>query len=214
VLPTPDVPPSVAIHRLFGDIDIYLFDQLARGRLDNRRRVLDVGCGGGRNLQYLLARGYDCAAIDPDPHAIERVRRDAQAMGRSDVLDRLVVGAADALPWRDGTFDFVISSAVLHFADDAAHFGRMLTEMWRMLAPDGLFFARLASTIGLEGFTDAAGRRVRLPDGSDRFVVDEAMLLDWTTRLGGRLADPIKTTNVQQMRCMTTWCVLRESISD
>jgi ubiquinone/menaquinone biosynthesis C-methylase UbiE len=130
-------------------------------------------------------------------------------MGRSDVVDRLVVGAADALPWGDGAFDVVICSAVLHFADDAAHFGRMVTEMWRVLGPQGLFFARLASTIGLEGFAGAAGHRVRLPDGSDRFVVDEAMLLDWTSRLGGSLADPIKTTNVQQMRCMTTWCVFR-----
>ena len=209
MLPTAGVPPSVAIHRLFGDIDIYLFDQLARGRFDNRRRVVDVGCGAGRSLTYLLTHGYDCAGIDTDPRAVEHVRRDARAFGRSDVLDRLVVGAADALPWADGSFDAVICSAVLHFADDAAHFGRMVTEMWRVLAPQGLFFARLASTIGLEGFAGAAGRRVPLPDGSDRFVVDEAMLLDWTSRLGGSLADPLKTTNVQQMRCMTTWCVLR-----
>jgi SAM-dependent methyltransferase len=209
VRPTPDGPPSRAIHRLFDDIDIYLFDQLARGRFDTRRRVVDVGCGTGRNLRYLLAHGYDCAGVDRDPHAIERVRRDADAMGRHDVRDRLVVGSAEALPWDAGAFDAVICSAVLHFADDAAHFGRMVTEMWRVLAPHGLFFARLASTIGLDGFADAAGRRVRLPDGSDRFVVDEAMLLDWTARLGGTLADPLKTTNVQQMRCMTTWCVMR-----
>jgi SAM-dependent methyltransferase len=203
------VSPSVDIHRRFGDIDIYLFDQLARGRFDSRRRVLDVGCGAGRNLKYLLAHGYDCAALDADPRAIQSVRRDADAMGRSDVLDRLVVGAADALPWPDDAFDVVICSAVLHFAEDHQHFGRMVTEMWRVLAPQGLFFARLASTIGLEGLASAPGQRVRLPDGSDRFVVDEAMLLDWTARLGGSLADPIKTTNVQQMRCMTTWCVYR-----
>jgi tellurite methyltransferase len=209
VLRAADVPPSIEIHRLFGDIDIYLFDQLARGRFDSRRRVLDVGCGGGRNLKYLLAHGYDCAGIDADPHAIRSISREAEAMGRSDVLDRLVVGAADALPWPDDAFDIVICSAVLHFADDAAHFGRMVSEMWRVLAPQGLFFARLASTIGLDGFADAGGQRVRLPDGSDRFVVDEPMLLDWTARLGGTLADPIKTTNVQQMRCMTTWCVYR-----
>jgi tellurite methyltransferase len=208
MLPTADIPPSIEIHRLFGDIDIYLFDQLARGRFDHRRRVLDVGCGAGRNLKYLLARGYDCAAIDADPGAIESVHRDAEAMGRIDMGHRLVVGTADALPWHDDAFDVVICSAVLHFADDAAHFGRMVSEMWRVLAPQGLFFARLASTIGLDGFQGAAGRRVRLPDGSDRFVVDEPMLLDWTARLGGRLADPIKTTNVQQMRCMTTWCVM------
>jgi SAM-dependent methyltransferase len=209
VRPTPDNPPSVDIRRLFDDIDIYLFDQLARGRFDNRRRIVDVGCGGGRNLRYLLAHGYDCAGIDRDPRAVEQVRRLADSLGRRDMHDRLVVGTAEALPWDAASFDAVICSAVLHFADDAAHFGRMITEMWRVLAPQGMLFARLASTIGLDGFADAAGRRVRLPDGSDRFVVDEAMLLEWTARLGGTLADPIKTTNVQQMRCMTTWCVVR-----
>jgi tellurite methyltransferase len=200
------VPPSVAIQRLFDHIDIYLFDQLARGRLDDRRRVLDVGCGDGRNLHYLLSCDYDCAGVDRDPRAIDRMRSAAQVLGHAGVFDRFVIGDADALPWADASFDVVICSAVLHFADDAAHFGRMVTEMWRVLAPDGLFFARLASTIGLDGFADAAGQRVRLPDGSDRFLVDEAMLLDWTASLGGRLADPIKTTNVQGQRCMTTWC--------
>jgi tellurite methyltransferase len=207
VPPTPGVPPSVAIQRLFGDIDIYFFDQLARGRLDERYRVLDVGCGAGRNLHYLLGLGYDCSGIDRDTRTIEQIRREAEASGRGHVVDRFVVGDADALPWHDAAFDVVICSALLHFADDAAHFGRMVREMWRVLAPDGLFFARLASTIGLDGFEGAAGRRVRLPDGSDRYVVDEPMLLEWTARLGGTLADPIKTTNVQQMRCMTTWCV-------
>jgi len=50
---------------------------------------------------------------------------------------------------------------------------------------------------------------VRLPDGSDRFVVDERMLTAWTAHAGARLADPIKTTNVQGQRCMTTWSVFK-----
>ena len=86
----------------------------------------------------------------------------------------------------------------------------MLTEMWRVLAPGGLFFARVASNIGLERVLgDRAGKRMRLPDGSSRFVVDEPMLLEWTDRLGAELIDPIKTTNVQQQRCMTTWCLTK-----
>jgi len=131
-------------------------------------------------------------------------------MGLSDAPDRFLAGEADALPWRDASFDVVICSALLHFAEDADHFGRMVTEMWRVLAPGGLFFARLASTIGLDGFAGVAGCRVRLPDGSDRYVVDEQLLREWTGRLGGSLADPIKTTNVQQMRCMTTWCAWKQ----
>jgi hypothetical protein len=102
-----------------------------------------------------------------------------------------------------------VCSAVLHFAEDEGHFGRMVEELWRVLGPDGLFFARLASNIGLESKIPSAGRRVQLPDGSDRFVVDELMLLQWTERLGGSLADPIKTTNVQGLRCMTTWCLTK-----
>ena len=201
--------PSAAIRELFGDIDIYVFDQLARGRFDHRRRVLDAGCGAGRNLRYLLAQGYDCHGIDRDAGAVAQLRGDAQALGRMDADERFLVGGVESLPWGDHAFDAVVSSAVLHFADDRRHFDLMVAEMWRVLAPGGLLFARLASTIGLEGFDTRAGQRVRLPDGSDRFVVDEAMLLEVTARLGGRLADPLKTTNVQNQRAMTTWCVVK-----
>jgi hypothetical protein len=100
---------------------------------------------------------------------------------------------------------------VLHFASHEAHFGRMLDEMWRVLAPDGMLFARLASSIGLEDRIQGVRGRVRLPDGSDRFVVDESMLLEWTRRFDARLLDPIKTTNVQHQRCMTTWCLHKTS---
>ena len=86
----------------------------------------------------------------------------------------------------------------------------MLAEMWRVLAPGGLFFARLATSIGLERHLPSATGRMRLPDGSERYVVDEPTLLDWTSRLGGTLVDPIKTTNVQNMRCMTTWVMEKQ----
>jgi SAM-dependent methyltransferase len=191
-------PPSAELGSLVGDIDIYLFDQLLRGRFDRRPRVLDAGCGDGRNLRYLISRGFTCYAVDRYPVTVEGLP-----------ADRIVAAEIDRLPWGDASMDVVICSAVLHFAQDAAHFGRMVVELWRVLASKGLFFARLASNIGLEPTIGRAGTRVRLPDGSDRFVVDERMLLEWTSRLGGRLADPIKTTIVQGQRCMTTWVVLK-----
>ena len=201
---------SADLRDAFGDIDIYLFDQLLRGRFDSRRRVLDAGCGDGRNLHYLLRAGYECFGIDEDAGAIDRLRRRAARDAPALPEGNFTAGRLDQLPWDDGSMDAVVCSAVLHFSQDEAHFGRMLIEMWRVLAPGGLFFARLASNIGLERVLgEKAGRRMHLPDGSDRFVVDEQMLLDWTTRLGGRLIDPIKTTNVQQQRCMTTWCVVK-----
>jgi tellurite methyltransferase len=201
--------PSVELDATFGGIDIYLFDQLQRGRFDRRRRVLDAGCGDGRNLRYFLDRGFACFGIDHDPSAIERVRRLAADCTAALPPEHFHVGEIERLPWDAASMDAVICSAVLHFSADEAQFGRMVQEMWRVLAPNGLFFARLASNIGLEALVGAAGRRVRLPDGSDRFVVDERMLRAWTEQLGGQLADPIKTTNVQQQRCMTTWVVVK-----
>jgi SAM-dependent methyltransferase len=205
--------PGDHLHSAFGEIDIYLFDQLLRGRFDSRRRVLDAGCGDGRNLIYLLGRGFDCFGIDRDPSAIARVRAAAARLAPGLPPEHFLAGELDRLPWADGSMDAVVCSAVLHFAVDVAHFDRMIAELWRVLAPDGMLFARLASNIGIEGAVGPAGRRVRLPDGSDRFVADEALLLDRTERLGGTLLDPIKTTNVQQQRCMTTWVVRRSPFS-
>jgi SAM-dependent methyltransferase len=202
--------PGTALRSEFGDIDIYLFDQLLKGRFDDRARVLDAGCGDGRNLRYLLAHGFECWGVDRDPAAVAHVRRLAASLSGDAAPDRFQVAEVDRLPWTGVSFDAVICSAVLHFADDTAHFERMVDALWRVLAPRGLFFARLASNIGLESVIVPGGRRVRLPDSSDRFVVDEAMLVALTARLGGRLADPLKTTVVQGMRAMTTWCVVRQ----
>jgi tellurite methyltransferase len=199
--------PSADLRSQFGDIDIYLFDQILKGRFDGRLTVLDAGMGDGRNLIYFLRRGFTCFGVDREEASVARVRSLAAALAPLLPPGHFQAGELDALPWPDAGMDAVICSAVLHFASDAAHFGRMVEEMWRVLAPEGLFFARLASTIGIEPLVGAAGRRLRLPDGSERFVVDEAMLRDWTARLGGEWLDPIKTTNVEQQRCMTTWCL-------
>ena len=196
---------SAELREEFGEIDIYLFDQLLRGRFDARRRVLDAGCGRGRNLPFFLRRGFDVRAIDADPEAMRAVGQLAASLCPALPPDRLHCGSLDALPWEDASIDAVICSAVLHFARDDRAFAAMLEEMWRVLAPGGLFFARLATSIGLERHLASTTGRVRLPDGSERFVVDEATLMSWTSRLGGTLADPLKTTNVQHMRCMTTW---------
>ena len=196
---------SAELRAEFGEIDIYLFDQLLRGRFDRRRRVLDAGCGAGRNLPYFLRRRFDVRAVDADAAAVRSVRQLAASLHPTLPPEQIHCGPLDALPWQDDSTDAVICSAVLHFAHDEREFSAMLLEMWRVLGPGGLFFARLATSIGLEDHLSSATGRVRLPDGSERFVVDERTLLTWTATLGGTLADPLKTTNVQNMRCMTTW---------
>lgn len=190
-----------------GAIDIYLFDQLQRGRIRPGMRLLDAGCGGGRNLPYFLGAGYEVRALDPDPAAIDAVRALAARLAPRLPASCFRVEPVERSTFADGVADVVVSSAVLHFARDDAHFDAMLAGSWRLLAPGGLFFCRLASTIGLDAgrCTPLGGRRFHLPDGSDRYLVDRPLLDRLTERLGGRLLDPIKTTVVEDQRCMTTW---------
>lgn len=200
--------PTLLDH--FGHIDIYLFDQLLRGRITPGMRVLDCGCGTGRNLVYLLREGYDVYATDRDAVAVDTVRTLAATLAPSLASDHFRVEAAEALSFDDATFDVVVSNAVLHFAGSPAHFEAMVRGMWRVLKPGGLFFARLASSIGMPGRMQPLGEgRFVMPDGSERYVVDEAQLLAMTWKLGGQLLDPLKTTVVQDQRCMTTWVLAR-----
>jgi len=198
--------PSEELQGLFGQLDIYLFDQLLRGRFDRRRRILDAGCGSGRNLPYLLTRGFDVHAIDEDAGAVAATRSLAQ---RLNVDADVRQGTLASLPWDDASFDAVICSAVLHFVADAGQLRRIVDEMWRVLVPGGLFFARLASSIGIEAHLPRSTGRVRLPDGSDRFVVDRPLLVQTTKALGGTLLDPIKTSVVDEQRSMTTWMMVK-----
>ena len=197
---------------LFGNIDIYLFDQFLKNRFTPEMKILDAGCGGGRNVVYFLRSGFQVFAIDRDAEAIEYVRSFAQVLAPAIASENFRVAAVEELPFPDETFDVVISCAVLHFADDEKHFDEMLREMWRVLKPSGLMFARLASTIGIEDKVEKiTERRYLLPDGSERFLVDEEMLISATERLGGTFVEPIKTTNVQNLRCMTTWIICKDA---
>ncbi len=194
------------LDKQFGQIDIYLFDQLLRGRILPGMRILDAGCGGGRNLVYFLREGYEVFGADSDPQSIDAVRRLAPNLPPANFrLERI-----EEMSFPDAFADVVLSSAVLHFARDDDHFRAMLRGTWRVLKPGGLLFCRLASSIGMEArFTHKAGRRFQLPDGSERYLVDEELLCNLTEELGGLLIDPLKTTVVQDQRCMTTW-VLRK----
>src|SRR5262245_28891302 len=150
----------------FGDIDIYLFDQLLRRRLVPGMRVLDAGCGSGRNLVYLLQAGYEVFAVDPDPAAVHAVQRLAGNLAPHLPSSNFQVGELESTSFPPAFADVVLSSAVLHFARDDDHFRSMLGACWRALRPGGFFFARLASTIGMEHrMQPIAGRRHRLPDG-------------------------------------------------
>ena len=203
-------PEPGTLEAQFGPIDIYLFDQLLRGRIQPGMRLLDAGCGSGRNLVYFLRSGYEVFATDADAASIGAVRRLAASLAPELPQENFRREPVERMSFEDGFADVVISSAVLHFSRNDTQFTAMVNEMWRVLKPEGLLFCRLASTIGMESRMKALrDGRYLLPDGSERYLVDEALLMRLTSTLGATLVDPLKTTVVQDQRCMTTW-VLRK----
>lgn len=201
------------LHAQFGSIDIYLFDQLLRGRIAPGMRILDAGCGSGRNLHYLLQAGFEVFGVDADPRSVATVQALAAKLAPHLSPDNFRAELVEHMTFSAEFADVVVSNAVLHFATDEANFRAMLQGSWRVLKRGGVFFCRLASSIGMEDRAQLiADRRYRLPDGSERFLVDEPLLMRLRQELGGELLDPLKTTIVQNQRCMTTW-VLRKVVA-
>jgi len=199
---------TLTVQEQFGQIDIYIFDQILRSNIAPGMSVLDAGCGYGRNLVHLLREGCQVFALDLDSDAVEHVRKLSASLGTGLPAENFQVGAIERMPFPDDLADVVLSNAVLHFARDGRHFRAMLAEMWRVLKPGGMLFCRLGSRIGMN-FERIRGNIFLIPDGSKWFLVDQQMLLGFTEELNAVLVDPLKTTIVQDYRCMTTW-VLRK----
>ena len=198
------------IREIFGDIDIYLFDQIQKGRFAPRMKILDAGCGGGRNLTYFMRTGCNVFAVDHNAEAIAQIKYLAETLAPNLPPENFQTAPVEKMPFPDEHFDWVISNAVLHFAENKTQFEQMILEMWRVLKPNGIFFARLASSIGIGNLIiPTANGRYALPDGSERFLVNEDFLMSATENLNAMWLEPLKTTNVQNLRCMTTWVLYK-----
>ena len=199
---------GTTVQEQFGQIDIYVFDQILRGNIARGMCVLDAGCGYGRNLVYLLRAGCEVFALDQNPEGVEHVRQLSASLETGLPAENFQVGAIEQMPFPDSLADVVLCNSVLHFARDEWHFRAMLAELWRVLKPGGMLFCRLGSRIGMD-FQRVRGNIYFIPDGSEWFLVDQQMLLQLTEEMNAVLVDPLKTTIVQDYRCMTTW-VLRK----
>lgn len=199
-----------SLYDQFGSIDIYLFDQLLKGNILPNHKILDAGCGCGRNATYFIKNNYDICGIDNNPEALQQLKQSLPASA-GNMSAQFIEGTIEKLPYAADSFDWVICNAVLHFAQNQTHFEAMLLGLWNVLKPGGRLFIRLASSIGIESKLKVieAGR-YWLPDGSIRFLVNYPMLGYYSNFLEAQLFEPIKTINVQELRCMTTWCLQKK----
>jgi SAM-dependent methyltransferase len=196
------------VQEQFGQIDIYVFDQILRGNIASGMRILDAGCGYGRNLVHLLRDGCEVFAVDASAEAVRHVRALAMELAPSLPTGNFRVGLIEKMEFPDAFADVVICNSVLQFARDEAHFLAMLEGLWRSVRPGGMLFCRLGSRIGMN-FERLRGNVFRINDDSEWFLVDESELMRMTDQMDAVMVDPLKTTIVQDYRCVTTW-VLRK----
>lgn len=189
-----------SITDLLGQTDIYLIDQLMKGRYKQEDKILDAGCGNGRNMHWFILNQMDINGVDQDQGCINFLK-----IRHPEYETRLTQAAVSAVPYETGYFDHVISSAVLHFAVSKAHFIEMFSEMLRVLRPGGTLFIRMTSDIGIENQINLIAEGVyHLPDGSNRFLLNRELLSELIETFQISLLEPLKTVNVNDQRCMST----------
>ena len=191
-----------ALNTELAGMDIYLLDQVLKGRFSKGSHVLDVGCGGGRNHVWFARNGFEVFAVDSDSKSVEKVR----AAGIVPA-DHVVECYATKLPWPDAHFDAVICNALLHLLEKRETWEAGLKETWRVLKPGGIWFARLATTLSMEQHAEHLGDGLYRMPGTQWDILPTSLeeMLHWTEKLGGKLLEPIKTVNVQNQRAMATW---------
>ena len=190
-----------------GDTDIYLIDQIMKGRYQPGDAILDAGCGYGRNLFWFLKNGLDVYGVDQNAAAITSLRTNFPAhLGK-----KFQQADLETLPFDDNFFDHIICSAVLHFAKNTTHFHEMVAESTRVLKPGGSLFIRMTSDIGIEDKPKPIADGVyQIPDGSTRFLLTRTLLAEIIQKNNLSFLEPFKTTNVDDLRCMSTLVLKKE----
>jgi ubiquinone/menaquinone biosynthesis C-methylase UbiE len=192
---------SNPLQELLGETDIYLLDQVMKGRYNAADIILDAGCGTGRNLHWFLNNGITIYGIDSNEEAINTLKLTHSSLPD----DRFLVSTVEKISFPDNHFNHIISSAVLHFAQSTLQFHQMIAEMVRVLKPGGSLFIRMTSDIGIENkVTLIANGVYHIPDGSTRFLLTKSLLHELIEQQSLSFLEPLKTVNVNDMRCMST----------
>lgn len=192
---------TTTINSILGQTDIYLIDQILKGRYAGYEKIIDIGCGPGRNMHWFLQNNLETYAIDTNEELIDKIK----AAHPNLPSERFQVASVEKIPFLNNYFDHVICIAVLHFANSKKQFKEMLAEVVRIVKPDGSMLFRIAADIGFEDKIELVGDGVyNIPDGTKRFLLSRSLLAECMKENNLSFLEPFKTVNVNDLRCMST----------
>jgi len=196
------------LYDIVGNTDIYVLDQILKDRYGSTDKILDAGVGHGRNLHWFYHNGYDIWGVDKDSSYLEYLKQMYPSKTNNFLASEL-----SSTPFEDHFFDHIICSAVLHFANNRKHFMNMLAELIRVLKPNGSLLIRIASNIGIKGYvTHIENGIYSLGDESERFLLTKALLDEAIHQNNLSFLEPLKSTNVSDLRCMSTLLLQKDSV--
>ncbi len=184
------------------NVDIYLLDQCTKGNIRENSKVLDAGLGKGRNFRFLFNQGVNITGIDSNKKFVESLKSEfinaQQSIIHSSIEDFVTTSK----------FDFIVCNAVLHFAKNHQQFDEMFAKLVGLLGVNGILFIRMTSDIGIESLLKNGDNGVyNLPDGSSRYLITRSKIDELIEKHALNFLEPVKTVNVDNLRCMTTLVV-------
>lgn len=197
-----------SLQKALAHTDVYLIDHILKGRFRPEMKILDAGCGEGRNLHWFIQNGFTVYGIDRHAEAIQYARLAAKSLNPAFQPEYFQEMELEKILFPNQAFQAIICSAVLHFAESEAHFYMLWDELWRVLAPQGLFFVRMASLTGMEDEAKPLGNgRYLLPDGSQRFLFTPEIRQQLESKYAMEWVEPLKTVVVEGQRSMNVMAV-------
>lgn len=194
------------INEAVNNTDIYLLDQIIKQRYQSSDTILDAGCGSGRNLHWFYKNDFTIYGVDVNEEQIQKIKKTYPNQAGNFLISKV-----KKLDFSEGFFDHIICNAVLHFAENKSDFKVMFSELIRVLKPKGSLFIRVASTFGIEDKLIPISKGIyKLPDGTTRFLLTKSLLNEIIESPKLKLLEPIKTVNVNDLRCMTTIVIQKQ----
>lgn len=183
------------------NVDIYLIDQILKGRISKKDRILDAGCGKGRNLRPFIENKFDFIGFDPDEERITLLKETYP-----EDEHRFIVSTIESYN-ASQKFNFIICNAVLHFAENEAQFDQQFAKLADLLTASGILFIRMTTTIGMN-FIETGVHQI--PDETTRFLITREKIDELLEKHGLELIDPVKSTLVENLRSMTTIVAVKQ----